>query len=87
MIPRVPYPTNIKTFWQLVKLGGELRAIHLLESEVVEKYITQYPEDGDNIVVKPKFVKTSDSNSPPSEGCPQDGVVNVTSVYIRKSIN
>jgi hypothetical protein len=39
----------------LVKLGGELRQIHLLESPIVEKYITQYPEDGDNIVTKPKY--------------------------------
>lgn len=28
--PRVPYP-DVKTFWQLVVLGGRLRAIHLLE--------------------------------------------------------
>lgn len=28
--PRVPYP-DIKTFWELVSLGGRLRAIHLLE--------------------------------------------------------
>ena len=53
--PRVPYPTDAETFWQLVKLGGELRQIHLLESPTVEKYITQYPEDGDNIVTKPKY--------------------------------
>ena len=43
-------------FWELVKLGGELRQIHLLESPIVEQYITQYPEDGDNIVRKPSFV-------------------------------
>lgn len=53
--PRVPYPTDIKTFWKLVELGGQLREIHLLESPTVEKYITQYPEDGDNIVTKPRF--------------------------------
>ncbi|MBA0882730.1 type ISP restriction/modification enzyme [Flavobacterium undicola] len=53
--PRVPYPTDAQTFWQLVKLGGELRQIHLLESPTVEKYITQYPEDGDNIVTRPKY--------------------------------
>ena len=64
--PRVPYPfrdainrvctkEEIANFWQLVKLGGELRQIHLLESEIVEKYITQYPEDGDNIVTKPVY--------------------------------
>jgi very-short-patch-repair endonuclease len=53
--PRVPYPKDKDTFWQLVKLGGEIRQIHLLESPPVEKYITQYPEDGNNVVVKPKY--------------------------------
>lgn len=53
--PRVPYPKDVSTFWQLVKLGGEIRQIHLLESPVVEKYITQYPEDGDNVVGKIKY--------------------------------
>jgi predicted helicase len=42
-------------FWKLVQLGGELRQIHLLESPIVEKYITQYSEDGDNVVVKPRY--------------------------------
>src|SRR5690606_5178889 len=45
--PKIPYPKNADTFWQLVKLGGEIRKIHLLESSVVENYITQYPIDGD----------------------------------------
>ena len=53
--PRVPYPKDTETFWQLVKLGGELRQIHLLESPVVERYITQYPEDGNNTVEKVKY--------------------------------
>jgi len=70
--PRVPYPKDQDTFWQLVKLGGEIRQIHLLESPTVEQYITQYPIDGDNAVTKPRFI-----NSPPSEGCPQDGVVKI----------
>lgn len=56
--PRVPYPTDTATFWKLVKLGGELRQIHLLESPVVEQYITQYPEDGDNVINR-KITKTS----------------------------
>lgn len=59
--PRVPYPKDKETFWKLVKLGGELRQIHLLESPVVENYITQYPEDGDNVVEKPRY-------APPLEG-------------------
>jgi predicted helicase len=53
--PRVPYPKDKDIFWQLVKLGGELRQIHLLESPVVQNYITQYPEDGDNTVTKVKY--------------------------------
>ena len=54
--PRVPYPKDANTFWQLVKLGGEIRQIHLLESSEVENYITQYPIDGDNVVGKIKFI-------------------------------
>jgi predicted helicase len=53
--PRVPYPKDVTTFWQLVKLGGEIRQIHLLESEVVEEYITQYPIEGNDVVGKLKF--------------------------------
>ncbi len=53
--PRVPYPKDKDTFWQLVKLGGQIREIHLLESPTVEKYITQYPIDGNNTVTKPKY--------------------------------
>ncbi|MBL7067078.1 MAG: N-6 DNA methylase [Candidatus Marinimicrobia bacterium] len=50
--PRVPYPKNQETFWQLVKLGGEIRQIHLLESPKVEQYITTYPQDGDNVITR-----------------------------------
>ncbi len=63
--PRVPYPRPLtpeegieetqQRFWSLVKLGGELRQIHLLESPVVENYITQYPIDGSNTVTKPVY--------------------------------
>ena len=53
--PRVPYPQDKKTFWELVKLGEELRQIHLLESDVVNTYKTSYPISGDNIVDKIKF--------------------------------
>ena len=53
--PRVPYPKDTDTFWKLVELGGELRKVHLLESPIVEKYITKYPIDGDNVVSKPNY--------------------------------
>ena len=54
--PRIPYPTDAAKFWQLVKLGGELRQIHLLKSDRVNKLITQYPIGGDNVVGKIKYV-------------------------------
>jgi predicted helicase len=53
--PRVPYPKDKDTFWKLVKLGREIREIHLLESAKVEKYITQYSIDGNHVVGKIKF--------------------------------
>lgn len=53
--PRVPYPKDKDIFWQLVKLGRELRLIHLLESPLVNKFITQYPEAGENIVEKIQY--------------------------------
>jgi very-short-patch-repair endonuclease len=53
--PRVPYPKDAATFWQLVNLGSQIRQIHLLESPTVEQYITQYPIDGDNVVGKTKY--------------------------------
>ena len=50
--PRIPYPKDKDTFWRLVKLGSELRQIHLLESSQVEQYITTYPEPGSNMVTR-----------------------------------
>lgn len=53
--PRVPYPQDADVFWQLVELGGQIRHIHLLESPLVDRYVTQYPIDGDNVVTKPVY--------------------------------
>lgn len=53
--PRVPYPTNAKEFWKLVKLGTQLRELHLLESDTVDKLITKFPATGNNEVDKPRF--------------------------------
>jgi len=50
--PRIRYPQDKDTFWNLVKLGEELRQIHLLESLVLDDSITTYPEDGSNEVEK-----------------------------------
>jgi predicted helicase len=53
--PKVPYPKDQESFWKLVKLGGEIRQIHLLESPVVEKFISKYPITGTNTVGKLKY--------------------------------
>ena len=53
--PRVPYPKDQDTFWKLVKLGGEIRQIHLLESPVVDKPISKYPITGTNVVGKVRY--------------------------------
>jgi predicted helicase len=55
--PRIPYPQDKAIFYDLVKLGGELRQIHLLESSVVEEFITIYPVDGTNEIQKVEFVE------------------------------
>jgi predicted helicase len=53
--PRVPYPTDAKTFWRLVDLGSQIRQIHLLESDIVDNFITSYPIQGENEVERPTF--------------------------------
>ena len=55
--PRVPYPTDAETFWQLVELGSELRKIHLLEHPIVNNFITTYPVEGSNEITK-RLTKT-----------------------------
>lgn len=56
--PRVPYPKDSTTFWQLVKLGGQIRQMHLMNSDDSENYITSYPIEGDHLVSR-KMTKTS----------------------------
>ena len=74
----MPYPQDSDKFWQLVKLGGELRQLYLLESPRVEQYITRYPEDGDNIITR-KITKTSPDYEP---NVSSSGVENHGKVWI-----
>ena len=53
--PRIPYPMNAEYFFKVAQLGKQLRKIHLLESPVVNEFITSYPVGGDNEVVKPEY--------------------------------
>jgi predicted helicase len=54
----VPYPEK-ENFWQLVKLGAELRQLHLLESVRLEnsQLKSTYPASGDNKISR-KIHKT-----------------------------
>jgi predicted helicase len=53
--PRVPYPKDASIFWSLVEKGGAIRALHLLESPLLDTFITTYPESGTNQVGKVRF--------------------------------
>jgi predicted helicase len=53
--PRVPYPKDASTFWSLVEKGGAIRALHLLESPLLDTFITTYPESGTNQVGKVRY--------------------------------
>lgn len=50
--PRVPYPKNKETFRKLVKIGTQLRQLHLMESPKLNRYITTYPKNGSDKVEK-----------------------------------
>jgi predicted helicase len=56
--PRLPLTSSLELFRALAKLGGELVALHLMESPKLAKYITKYAGKGDSEVAKgyPKFV-------------------------------
>ncbi len=53
--PRVPFTNNQKIFWEMVKLGGEIRKFHLMEHSESSNLITQFPVSGENEVVKIEF--------------------------------
>lgn len=53
--PRIPYPANAEIFFDLVKLGRQIRELHLLESPDINVLITSYPVSGSNIVENPTY--------------------------------
>ena len=83
--PRIPYPNDRQTFCELTELGAELRQIHLLESPTVDNYITQYPEDGTNIVDKIRFELYTYDNAIPNENGEIEYPNYLGSVYINET--
>lgn len=53
--PRIPYPSDDKTFHTLAEKGAVLRGLHLMESDGLNDLITTYPESGENEVIKPRY--------------------------------
>ena len=63
-------------------MGGELRQIHLLESPIVNKFITQYPVDGNNLVTKISFYPYNYYPEVPDENGEMDYPDYLGAVYI-----
>jgi predicted helicase len=65
--PRVPLTADAALFWQLVALGGELVALHLLEHPALDETLTSFPVPGSNQVKRrggyPKYTPPN-----PAEG-------------------
>ena len=53
--PRIPYPKDAATFHALAALGAQVRALHLMESPLLDNLITTYPVGGDHLVDKPRW--------------------------------
>jgi very-short-patch-repair endonuclease len=66
--PRIPYPENGEQLKHLATLGEKLRKLHLMENVEIQQNTANFPIAGTNEIEKPEY-------SPPSEGCPQGGVV------------
>jgi len=56
--PRIPFTSDVDLFRILADKGGQLVALHLLESPVLDTPMTRYPVPGDNIVAAkyPRYV-------------------------------
>lgn len=85
--PRVPLPSDRSKFRLLVKLGGELVALHLLESPLLARPATRYPVVGDNRVEKghPKYFTPGEVEPGSKAGDGDGAVLEVGRVYINKS--
>ena len=50
--PRVPYPKNADSFWPLVNIGGQIRQLHLLQSDSLKQSPVTYPQAGNNSLTR-----------------------------------
>jgi predicted helicase len=53
--PRVPFDVLPEVFWKLVRIGGQLRKLHLVEGESLDFSYIGYPMVGSNIMDKVNY--------------------------------
>ena len=61
--PRIPLTSQRALFFGLAELGRELVALHLVESRRLNDLQTSFPETGDNIVVKVRYVPSKEGQA------------------------
>ena len=69
--PRLPLTSNRDLFFNLAALGGELVALHIMESPKLNDLITEFPEKGTDIVEKVTYAANANVGQPsrlPEEG-------------------
>lgn len=57
--PKIPYPKSEQNFKKMVELGQKLRQLHLMNSSLLNKFITTYPNQGSDVVEKIIYKKGS----------------------------
>jgi len=53
--PRLPLTSSLELFCALAALGGELVALHLMESPKLNQHITKFVGKGNNAVIKVRY--------------------------------
>ncbi len=53
--PRIPYPLHAEYFFKIASSGKQLREIHLMQSPVLDNFITLYPVQGTDEVEKIEY--------------------------------
>jgi predicted helicase len=66
--PRIPFTSDKNMFKEMVKLGEELAAIHLLKSPHLDKTFSKFEISGDNVVKKIQYSCVGAGSSRPNSG-------------------
>ncbi|MBR3091284.1 MAG: N-6 DNA methylase, partial [Bacteroidetes bacterium] len=53
--PKIPYPKNQEEFKYLINIGSKLRNLHLLKSDTLNEFITEYKVSGSDEITKVRY--------------------------------